>query len=96
MRKPLRMRSRFLDRSVARRGFCLVSESVANARDGQDKTRAFRERLYFLAQQSHIDMQAVCPGMRLSSPHFAQQHLPCENFAPMGDKDFEQVILGGS
>ena len=85
--KPLKLRSRFLDRSVARHGFCLVSEPVANAGDGQDKTRAFRDRLDFLAQHRHIDMQAMCPGMCLSSPHFTQQHLPGENFAAVGDKD---------
>ena len=47
-------------------------EAVAHARNGQDKPWPLRPRFDFLAQERHVDMQAVCPGVRLVSPHLFQ------------------------
>jgi hypothetical protein len=88
----LKMRSRFLDGGVALLWFNLIIEAVADARDGEDEPRALGNRLDFLAQQRHIDMQAVRPGMCLSSPDLFQQQLPRENLAPVGDEDLEVVL----
>src|SRR5712692_5701202 len=76
-------------------GFDLVSETVANAGDGEDETWPLEERFDFLAQLSHIDVEAVRPGMRLVSPDLFQQHLPRENLAAVCNEDLEQVVLGG-
>src|SRR2546428_9013342 len=91
----LKMRSRCLYSSVALRWFYLVCEAVADAGNGQDELRAFRNWFDFLAQLRHVDMQAVRLGVRLGPPDLVQQHLPRENLAAVGDEDFEQVVLGG-
>src|SRR2546428_285075 len=91
----LKMCSRSLYRSVALLRLCLLAEAVADAGDGQDKTWSLEERLDFLAQLRHIDMEAMHSGMRIRPPNLIQQHLARENLTAVGDEDLEQVVFGG-
>src|SRR6266849_781407 len=91
----LKMCSKSLYRSVALLRCCLLGEAVADAGDGQDKTWSLEDRLDFLAQLRHIDMEAMCFGMCIGPPNLFQQHLARENLAAVGDEDLEQVVFGG-
>src|SRR5215472_13687449 len=87
--------SRFLYYPVPLNCFCLIDETVTNAGYSEDQSRVLWVRFDFLAQLCHVDVQAVCPVMRLLSPDIFEELLPCENLATMGDEDLEQVILCG-
>src|SRR5215472_4577090 len=87
--------SRFLYYPVPFNQFCFIGETVTNAGNGEDQSRVLRVWFDFLAQLRYIDMQAVCPVMRLGPPDVFEELLPRENLATMGNENLEQVILRG-
>src|SRR5215467_4477817 len=93
--KLLKMFSRLLYCFLALLCCYFIVETIAHARDGQDKLRTCEDRFDFLAQLRDIDMQAMSPDLRLGPPDLTQQHLACENLATVGDEDLEEIVFGG-
>jgi hypothetical protein len=88
--------SSFLSYPILLNRFCLIGETVTNAGNGEDQARVLGVRFDFLVPLCHIDMQAVCPVMRLVSPDVFEELLLRKNLGTMGDEDLEQIILRGS
>src|SRR6202049_3087736 len=65
--------------SITLSRFRRIIEAVANAGDVEDKPRSLGNWFDFLAQECHIYMQAVRPGVYRVSPYLFEEHLPCED-----------------